>query len=339
MEARFTARARAWSVDEAAAVAAETFGVEGTAHLLTSERDQNFRIDTAEGAFVLKVTHPAEPADVTAFQTAVQVHAADRGAPIPRIHRTLERAWLATVDRGAGPQAVRLIDHVEGAPMARIARTAEQRRSLGTALAILDRALADFDAPMPDLDILWNSERVDELTHLLPYIKDADARALVARSLEHHAMSALPRQASLRRQLIHNDGNPSNVMIGAADGVTALLDLGDMVIAPLAQEVAVAAAYLVEREGHPLAAPADLVAGFHAVLPLADDELALLPHLMRARMLTTILITEWRARAFPENRAYILRNNPSAWAGLARLDGVGEDEALTLFRLRIEEDA
>ena len=339
MEARFAARARAWSVDEAAALAAEVFGVEGTAQLLTSERDQNFRIDTDDRAYVLKVTHPSEPADVTAFQTAVQVHAADRGALIPRFHRARAGDWLATVDVGSGPQALRLIDHIDGVPMAHTARTAEQRRALGAALAALDRTLADVEVPAPDLDILWNSERVDALAHLLPHIEDADARALVARALEHHSTMALPRQASLRRQLIHNDANPSNVMMASDGTVAAILDFGDMLIAPLAQEVAVAAAYLIERDGHQLAAPADLVAGFHAVLPLTDDELALLPHLMRARMLTTILITEWRARAFPENRAYILRNNPSAWAGLARLDGVGEDEALTVFRHRIEEDA
>lgn len=339
MEARFAARSRAWSVDEAAAVAAEAFGIDGTAHLLTSERDQNFRIDAADRAYVLKVTHPAEPREVTAFQTAVQVHAVERGAPVPRLHRARDGAWVATADLGAGPQALRLIDHVDGVPMARAPRTARQRGSLGAALAVLDRALADLDAPVPDLELLWNSERVDALAHLLVHLEDADARERVTRVLGHHLEVALPRQAALRRQLIHNDGNPSNVMVADDGDVAALLDLGDMVIAPLVQEVAVAAAYLVESDGHPLAAPADLVAGFHATLPLSDEELALLPHLMRARMLTTILITEWRARAFPENRAYILRNNPSAWAGLGRLDGIGEDEALTRFRLRIEEDA
>ena len=32
-----------------------------------------------------------------------------------------------------------------------------------------------------------------------------------------------------------------------------------------------------------------------------------------------IVISEWRAERFPENRAYILRNTPRAWEQLDRL--------------------
>ena len=341
MEQRFTERARPWSVEDAAAVASDAFGVTGWATLLTGERDANFRIDTTDAAYVLKVTHPAEPMAVTRYQTAAHEHAGAQGAPVPHLHTARDGSTIAVVDRGDGPRAVRLIEHVPGTSMAMAPRTIGQRHTLGSALAKVDAAFATFTDAPPDLNLLWNSERVDGLAHLLEYIEGADRRELARTTLDHLVDETLPRLARQRRQLIHNDANPSNVLLDAADHdrVRAILDLGDVVIASLVQDVAVAAAYLVAPDAHPMAAPADLIAGFHAVLPLTDDELALVPDLMRARMLTTVLITEWRARVFPENRDYIMRNNPNAWAGLRRLQHCSADEALTVLRQRLEEDA
>ena len=74
-------------IDEAEALAADAFGIVGTASALASERDQNFRIDAADGAsYVLKLTHPAEQAGVTEFQTfaQLQVIEADATLPVPR---------------------------------------------------------------------------------------------------------------------------------------------------------------------------------------------------------------------------------------------------------------
>ena len=35
-----------------------------------------------------------------------------------------------------------------------------------------------------------------------------------------------------------------------------------------------------------------------------------------------ILISEWRAERFPDNRAYVLRNTPRAWEQLNRWLGI-----------------
>ena len=54
----------------------------------------------------------------------------------------------------------------------------------------------------------------------------------------------------------------------------------------------------------------------HAVLPLTAPEQEVLFDLVAARMVTTVAITSWRAAKYPEDAAYILRNVPSARAGL-----------------------
>ena len=129
-----------------------------------------------------------------------------------------------------------------------------------------------------------------------------------------------PHLAMCRWQVVHNDLNPHNVLVDAKnpDRIAGVLDFGDMVRTPLVCDLGVAASYQVE----PAAALESLVgftAAYHRVLPLTPLELSLVPDLTATRMLTTICITSWRAARYPENSAYILRNYPSARAGLLAL--------------------
>jgi Ser/Thr protein kinase RdoA (MazF antagonist) len=63
------------------------------------------------------------------------------------------------------------------------------------------------------------------------------------------------------------------------------------------------------------------------LLPLTKAEQAVLLDLVAARLVITVLITEWRAARYPENRQYIMRNNGLAWAGLEHLARLSPDEA------------
>ena len=65
---RMTAEQPRLTAEEAGALARDHFGLTGTLAPLTSERDQNFRLTTAEGlTYVLKIANAAEPAEVTNF--------------------------------------------------------------------------------------------------------------------------------------------------------------------------------------------------------------------------------------------------------------------------------
>jgi Ser/Thr protein kinase RdoA (MazF antagonist) len=91
-------------------------------------------------------------------------------------------------------------------------------------------------------------------------------------------------------------------------------------------DVAVAAANLL-GDGPDFLGPAnDLISGYHAATPLTADELDLLAELMLARIAARLVISQWRAVRFPENRAYILRNTARAHEQLSRLRAIGVDE-------------
>jgi len=52
----------------------------------------------------------------------------------------------------------------------------------------------------------------------------------------------------------------------------------------------------------------EFLRGYNAVTPLTPEEFELLPYLVSARNVTTVVISHWRASMYPDNRAYILRS-------------------------------
>ncbi|MFM9867477.1 phosphotransferase [Achromobacter xylosoxidans] len=333
-QALFAAEPPKLSLSQAEALAQHHYGLLAQATLLSSERDQNFLLRGADGrAYVLKATHPAEDPAVTDFHTQAQLRLMRAGGqpPVPHLLPRLAGDYVHWHDDASGARrAIRLMTFVDGVPLHQVARTPAQHRALGRALAQFDLALADFDHAMAGHELMWDLQRADQLADLLPKIPEADRRRLAERQLERFVTDLRPRLGALRRQVIHNDLNPYNVMVARdrPDQVAALLDFGDMVRAPLAQDLAVAGAYLLDDAPNPLSlALRQCLASYHQTLPLTEAEIALLPDLIATRLLITVAITGWRAQQHPENRQYILRNNGLAWTGLARLDALPRQQA------------
>jgi 4-aminobutyrate aminotransferase-like enzyme len=134
---------------------------------------------------------------------------------------------------------------------------------------------------------------------------------------------------ALRAQVIHNDANRQNVLVDPADPerVTGVLDFGDSVHTALVADIAVASAYQLAEDGDPFAGVADVVAGYHGITPLERAELEVLYDLVVTRLVTTAVIAGWRASCYPENREYILADQPGAWRRLDMLDGISRDDA------------
>ncbi|MGT2492207.1 phosphotransferase [Cupriavidus basilensis] len=86
--------------------------------------------------------------------------------------------------------------------------------------------------------------------------------------MDRFATNVQPRLPRLARPgPIHNDFNIYNVLVDPRDHtrIAGVLDFGDMVHAPLIDDLAVAAAYQVDPAGDTMATLADFVAAYHAV--------------------------------------------------------------------------
>jgi len=321
------------------ALAQDHYGLSGELVALTGERDRNYRLQSAvDGArFMLKVSHPAESALVADFQTQALVHiaTADPGLPVQRIVPTVNGAPSFVAHPGDGlPRVVRLFSYLPGLPMPEAPRTAAQREHLARTLARLDLALQGFTHPAGALELPWDIQRADAVRGLLGHIADPQRRALAAQALDRFERDVKPVLPRLRAQPIHNDFNIYNVLVDPADTdrIAGVLDFGDMVHAPLIDDLAVAASYQLGTEGDPLAEIVPFVAAYHAVLPLQRAEVDLLFTLMTARLVMVVAISGWRAARYPENAAYLLRNNPVSWARLLACERLGVEAATAALR-------
>lgn len=306
------------------------WGLQGTLAPLTSERDLNHRLSALNGRYTIKLTNPAEPEAMTDFQTRALLHAAqaDRGLPTPRLVPLQDGDLWLSLPEGR----LRVLTWLDGTPLAVLPRSVLQARSAGAALARLTRALAGFDHAAADHVLLWD---IQHLPRLLPLVKehpDPAFRAEATAFLADFTARVVPALERIPRQVCHADFNPHNLLADPAepDRITGVIDFGDMVRTPRICDLAIAAAYQVDPAA-PLPGLAAFLSGYTEILPLSEAEIAVLFDLIVARMIATLTITGWRAVRYPENAAYILRNAPSARAGLDALASIGREAATRTF--------
>lgn len=300
--------------DALARLAQAHWGLTGTLTPLTSERDLNHRLDTAGASFTLKLANRAEPLAITDFQTRALLHTAttDPGLPTPRVIPTRDGRHILPLPEGA----LRLLTWRPGTPVVHLPRTPALARATGTALARLTAALAPFDHPAADHVLLWDIRQFQRLAPLFPALPP-DLQPTAQTFLNRFTTEVAPALAQCPRQTVHADFNPHNLLTDPAQPVhlTGILDFGDMVRSHRVCDLATACSYQIDPAA-PLSLLTPLLSAYHAHLPLTEAETRLLPSLITARMLTTLTISAWRAARYPENAAYILRNAPSARAGL-----------------------
>lgn len=320
----------------------ELFGLHvASIRQLPSERDRNFQLRDVEGRrFVLKVIHPGEDPAVADFHTRALLHVAatDPSLRIPRVVAPARNGSSPVAEAtGLLPYRVRCVTYVVGRRLARTAASITLWRNLGRFLARLDRALTEFRHPAEDHELLWDLKRADRTRDLLGAIAEPEERTLVETVLGQFQRDVQPRFSASRAQVIHNDFNPHNVLVSAADRqqVAGVIDFGDAIRAPLTQELAIASSYQMSRVGHPLEAAAHIAAAFHAVHPLDDEEIAMLPDLIATRLALYVAITSWRAALHPENAEYILRNQRPVRANLHRLTRLPSEERISWFIERV----
>ncbi|APW39966.1 hypothetical protein RD110_24450 [Rhodoferax koreense] len=318
---------------EVRALVARLYGIDGSVKPLAGERDQNCAVECVDGTrYVFKISNPSEPVSLVDFQIAALEHIAraSPGQPVPRVVRTLDGRTRDVVALADGSRTtVRMLTYLDGIQIRETPRTNAQRLAMGKGLAGLNLALQGFTHPAAKHDLLWNVSAAHRLTAQLHSLVEGPRRALAESFMARFTEHVLPRLASLRAQVIHNDYHLYNVLVAPDDQarITGIIDFGDMLHAPLVGEVATAAAFHMTGNADPFEAAAQFVGAYQAVLPLTEPEKEIVADLMATRHLVTVLISEWRALRYPENRAYIMRHNPAGWEALSQMADISRHEA------------
>ncbi len=306
-----------YSVADAARMAAETFGLEGTATELGSERDQAFLIENGSAAAVLKISNSGEDAALLDFEEAAIAHVAAVAPELP-VARPL--AGRASVDGHHVRLFERLAGRKGGPELDKVAV-----REIAAVQARLCLALRSFFHPAAGRRLLWNLREAPQLRPLLDEIPDAGRRKLATHALDRFEERVLPAWPGLRAQVVHGDFNLDNLLLDGNDRISGILDFGDCCCSALAADLAIALASLLRGRPEEEVFPTARIAldGFQSVVPLEELELELLGDLVATRLAAIVAISAWRSRRYPENAAYIESWDDDSWRLLAYLDDVG----------------
>ena len=314
---------------DAAALARDRFGIDGTAEALVSERDQNFRLTPADGAaWVLKVSNAAEARGVVEMEVAAveRIAAVDPDLPVPVARPTLEGASIAEVDIGGSAHLVRLLPLMPGRNVSPSELAMADIEGIGEVVARVARALRGFFHPAAGRTILWDQQRLPLLFPHAALVDDPDRRELLERVIGRFTERVLPVLPRLRSQVIHDDLTLDNLLLDGNHRVTGIIDFGDMSHTALVLDMPATIQSLVRGRTDIFEVAEAFLAGYASVTALEADEADLLGDLLAGRMAQTILISAHRTRQYPDN-AYIHGWSEPAWELLEQLDAVGFDEA------------
>jgi len=298
--------------ESAERLARDHFGVSGRATGLTSERDQNFCIESADGTrIVLKIANAREDRAMLEAQQRAMMHVAERVEITPRVLRTASGDTIASVRGSDGREHLAwAISWLPGQPLgATPRRSTSLLEDFGRSIGALTEALADFDAPAIHRDFYWDLANGRAIV--------ARYRALVRDNELGRALDALiaafdrhtaPLLSSLPRAAIHGDPNDFNVLVGG-DGdverrdqqVTGFVDFGDMTHSFRIGDLAIAIAYVILGDADPLGAAASMVRGYCERMTPTDDELAALFGLVALRLCTSACIAADQQAKRPDN--------------------------------------
>jgi hydroxylysine kinase len=318
---------------EAADLVRLHYGIDGKPSRFATEKDDTFRIAPPSGAhYVLKVANPTEDLAEIDLQIRVLEHVAARAPtlPIPRVvPNNAGESHFAYVDRAGQRRHVRMMSFLEGQPLSEVAIDMRGREEIGRLLAQLRHALADFSHPTENRVVSWDVKNLPSLASLLPEITDSAWRDKLALVLERFA-SIAPRLSRCRQQVLHNDFTRSNIVVDPAlpTFVSGIIDFGDTVRTAIAIDVSTAMLSQLPpvMEGDIFTAGRDLLRGYLAVADLTEEELALIPALIMARLTTRILLSTAMANRVPSVADYVLRNNHMTWGQIDWFLGRSMDE-------------
>ena len=338
-----TELAPSFTPPNAEAIAARLFAVFGTASLLPSERDQNFRIDADGRRYVLKIAHPETDPEFLALENAaLQIAHGARSFQVPELIRTSEHSASATVRDPAGNDClVRMIAFLDGKPLADVDSIPDGFYfELGAALAELDNSLQHLNQhPAARRELQWDLATAPNIVSQL----QAELRArpegqMLDRTGLNHARKAdilghylgqidrlSERMERLPRSVIHNDANDYNILcLPKVEFLprVGLIDFGDMVWTHQINELAIASAYCILQDVDEAfsweSTLCSLVAGYNSVRLLSEDERSVLFPLLALRLCQSVSIADRQTRQHPEN-AYLGVSEAPAWNALEKL--------------------
>ncbi|WP_166218403.1 aminotransferase [Pseudomonas atagonensis] len=298
---------------------AEHYGLSGTLQALGSQQDLNYRVDSARGRFVLKICRGDYAlVELQAQHAGLKFLAEHSTVHVPRVIVANNGQDLLSLEAGGEAVHVRLLEYIEGQPLTHLDHLGDQVVArFGRLCGEMDLALSGFDHPGLERTLQWDARHASALIgHLLPVIKDAQQRELLADAAEQAEQRLLPLQDKLPVQAIHMDITDDNA-VWARDAqrhwqLQGVIDFGDLVRTWRITDLSVTCAALLHHAAGDPFVILPAVQAYHAVNPLQREELQALWPLIVARAAVLVLSGEQQVSIDPGN-AYSRDNLVHEW--------------------------
>jgi 4-aminobutyrate aminotransferase-like enzyme/Ser/Thr protein kinase RdoA (MazF antagonist) len=309
----FTEPAPAFSPESLRAALREHWDlVDSVLKPLDSERDLNVLVDNR---FVLKISNPAERADVVDMEVRAleHVHLAAPGLPVPE-----SVGAVAQMRDDSGRTCLaRLITLLPGAPLEGRPVDGGTAAEVGAVAARVSVALQGFFHPAAGRELLWDVRRMPEVV--------ADSGLERYGELVTRVAPALAATATLPAGMQHADVTLTNVLADAG-AVTGVIDFGDMHHTAAVNDLAATLTSVLRRAEDVWRATEAVLRGYQRHRALSAAEVAVLGELVIARLLTTLAVSATRRDAHSDNERYITQYDNTSERVLALLSGFTPEE-------------
>jgi Ser/Thr protein kinase RdoA (MazF antagonist) len=310
----------------------ENYSLSGVLKDLPSYIDKNYLLSTSNGnKYVVKVSSQKTSVEEVRLENAAMAHIHKKKlsfqTPIV-LKNKYDKELLDFNNDGSQIYKFRVVSYIEGDLYCDVdINNPDLHHSLGKLIAEITHAFGDFDNLTANRELLWDLANLVKIKPLLRYFVGEQKKTL-NRILNNILDNTLPILKKLPQQVIHNDANNTNLIASEVKGnlsCVGLFDFGDMVYTHRICELAIAMAYALMNQEDILKTARSIVDGYRSVYYLLEEEILVLPELIKARLLQSIIISGKSHAQDPEND-YLLISVAPAWELLDKLDKLQTNE-------------
>ena len=201
--------------DQAAKIAQELYGIEGSIEALSGEVDFNFHIIAESGDYLLKIGRPGEDEQKIVFQQSVLSHVNQSNlvSESPEIIPDLQGNGVSEItDESGRSRKVRLFTWIKGRLWSGVNPINDRLlNSLGVQAGTLTKALQDFDHPDAHRKFDWDLAQAGWTYDYLDLFSEEQRSTIAYFQVQYGSFQEAYQQ--LRKGVVHNDANDNNIIV------------------------------------------------------------------------------------------------------------------------------
>ena len=297
---------------------------------LYSERDKNFIININNRlTYVLKISNPEESINLLKLQDFVLKKLNKRSNIRNFIPKKIHLSIKTYKDELNRVCNVRILNFIKGKMYAEVNHNKKLEVSLGILLGHLSKELQNLNSPYAFRRFEWDPSNISWINKEIKMFK-GNNKEIIIKNLQEHNIFVTRNLDKLRFSLTHGDANNYNLVVNR-NKVCGLLDYGDMIYAPLINDLAVSLSYALMNKDDLYSTLKNIIVSYHNIFQITFNEIFSLMSLVKARLTITVVMAEKQRKKFPDNK-YLSISEKDAWKLLYKLNLI--NPYLLIFLIR-----